>query len=692
MDIKYFPILSLGLAFATSPLYAAEQLDTLTIEDSIQINPNVASPVSGQRSRALNADGGDFLNQINGVSSSRFGGRGLEPVIRGQSQTRLNILLDGAYVHGGCPNRMDPPASWAALETYEQVKVLKGVQSVLYGGGGSGGTVLFERDSRGLAEEEGTHGRLSVTASSNGTKGDLLGDAMWAADKGYIRAITEVKRMDDYEDGDGRTVRSSYDHRQMGLILGFTPTEDRLFELSIENNEFEDALYPGSAMDSPEESGNIARVRFEDKPDLAWLSGIKFEAYLSDIDHLMDNYSLRNAPKYSIPPAMAGKDMLRATPTTSKTIGGRLQLSTDIGATRLQYGIDVQNNNRDGSLNNMDNGTARSVSLMWPDVNIDQIGLFAEANQALAKHQRLKYGMRVDFVDASADKAGVKPATTPNTAKQIYNMYYGTNETDQSETNLGALVRFEQDFGKGYQAGIGISRSVRTADATERYMNKWGMPASKRWVGNPLIKAEKHHQLDLSIGKQGKGFSWNTVVFYDKVSDYILRDGARGQSGVLLSDNAEIYRNVDATLYGAEWEGRWRLDRHWDISTSLAYVRADNDTDDRAIAQTPPLNGQIQLDYHRGHWAAGTRLRFAAAQNRLDELSKQEVSKTAGYGVLDVYGQYRINQTFSLRFGVDNVMDKTYAQHINRANLMDNQALKVNEPGRNAWLRLNAEF
>lgn len=683
--------LPLILIFAFSHV-VADELETITIEDSLIINPNISTPAQYNRTSGTSADGGDFLNQINGISTSRFGGRGLEPVIRGQSQTRLNILLDGAYIHGGCPNRMDPPASWAALETYEEVKVLKGVQSVVYGGGGSGGTVLFERDSRGLAEEEGTHGRVSVSASNNGTKGDILADGTFAVEgKGYARLITEIKTMDDYEDGDGNTVRSSFEHKQGGIILGFTPTEERLFELSLERNEFTDALYPGAGMDSPEESGDIIRLRFEDKPNLPWLSAVKVEAYLSDVDHVMNNYSLRNPPKYMLGTSK-GQVMLRETTTESTTTGGRIQLSSIVGTIQWNYGIDIQNNQRDATLANMDNGAAKAISLMWPDANINQTGLFAEAEQNLSNKNRLKYGLRLDFIMASADKANIKPIAGPKTASQVYEMYYGNQATDQDETNVGGLLRYEKDLQQGLKIGVGVSRSVRTADATERYINKWGMPANNRWVGNPMLKPEQHHQVDFSIGQNQSGFNWNTVLFYDKVTDYILRDAARSQDGILLADNADIYRNVDASLYGIEWEGSLSINKNLDISANLAYVHSDNDTDDRAIAQTPPLNGTLQLDYQQMRWGVGTRLRFADQQHRIDLLSKQEVGETAGYATLDLYGNYLINQMFSLKIGVDNLLDKTYAQHINRANLMDTQAFRVNEPGRNIWLRVNAEF
>ncbi|WP_308874739.1 TonB-dependent receptor plug domain-containing protein [Thiothrix subterranea] len=186
-------------------------------------SPNEVQPLAAERSAVLPADGGDFLKQLNGVSGSRFGGRGIEPIIRGQSQTQLNVLLDGAYVHGGCPNRMDPPASWAALETYESVKVEKGVQTLQHGFGGSGGAVLFERDTRSILDpEDGWSGKASATTMSNGVKHDVSADVTKAFQQGYARVFTQDREADNYEDGDGKEVRASYTHKQAGVVLGLT--------------------------------------------------------------------------------------------------------------------------------------------------------------------------------------------------------------------------------------------------------------------------------------------------------------------------------------------------------------------------------------------------------------------------------------------------------------------------------------
>lgn len=681
-SILSISILSL---LSASPLSfaEAEQLAPVIIQDEININPNMSEADDYYQSPITSADGGEFLDQVNGVSISRFGGRGLEPVIRGQSQTRLNVLLDGAYIHGGCPNRMDPPASWAALETYESVTVLKGVQTLTLGSGGSGGTVLFERDTASLLEGEGLQGKVSLTATNQQVNHDLNVDVIGSFDdQVYVRFLAQHKDADNYEDGDGREVRSAFDHEQLGFVLGTVLENDGLLELTHERNDFTDALYPGAGMDSPDETGNLTRLKLNLKPTVDWLDEWNNEIYVSDVEHLMDNYSLR--------PLTAPVRM--ATPTTSMTSGLRTQLTSSIDDIEITYGLDWQDNERDAVLNNMNGAAPVSVSLMWPDIGISQLGAFAEATFPLADQQSLKAGLRVDWVDVDYGKANTANATNGRTANQSYAAYYGTQASDKDETNIGALLRYEKQLDQGWAMFAGLSRTVRTADATERGMNKWVGTAAQRWVGNPDIKAEKHHQLDVGVARQLASNNFSATVFYDHVNDYILRDSAAGQSGILLADNADIYRNVDAQLYGIELEASHKIQQNWTLSGSMAYVHADNTTDNRAIAQTPPLNGKVQLDYQTSNWGAGARLNWAAGQSRVDLLSKQEIGESAGYGVVDIYGHYEVNDDFTLRAGVDNLFDKTYAQHINRSNIMDNNAIRVNEPGQTAWLKATYNF
>ncbi|QTR53852.1 TonB-dependent copper receptor [Thiothrix unzii] len=677
--------LSVRLVLLSSMLVlssAALADDTLVVnvKANKKATPNESKPLGTDRRPVLPADGGDFLKQLNGVSGSRFGGRGIEPIIRGQSQTQVNVLLDGAYLHGGCPNRMDPPTSYAALETYEKVTVEKGVQTLQHGSGGSGGTVLFERDTRSQIDpEDGLSGKASLTGSTNGIKHDLSVDVTKASEKGYVRVFAQDREAGHYEDGDGKEVKSAYKHKQGGIVLGATPTADRTIEYSYENNDFDDAWYPGAGMDSPVEKADIHRLKYKDKFN-GKVESVDAEVYLSEVEHVMDNFSVRMPER-----PIADR---RSVPTTSDTVGGKLALKSHVGNTDVTYGVNVQNRTRNAS---MKGGTGMDMYLLWPDAKTDQTGLFVEAETKLSDQGKLKYGARVDRVEASASKAGQNFAA--NTANTKYQKYYsGVTAQDtqgKTENNVGALLRYEHALNENTQVFTGLSRTVRTADETERYLN------NGTWVGNPNIKPEKHHQLDLGISQQRGKVRWTGSLFADKVDDFILRDKAAGQAGIKTADGATIYRNVDADITGIELGASAKLTDKVTLSGDIAHVRRTNTTDNRAISQTPADNGKVQLDYNGAKWGSGARVRFASNQDRIDTLSGLDAGKTPGYGVLDAYGRYSISKNTKVRFGVDNVFDKTYAEHVSRADTINstvNVPVRVNEAGRTTWLKLETEF
>ena len=629
------------------------------------------------------ADAGDFLRDIPGVSGVRFGGLGIDPVIRGQSMNRINILLDGAYVYGACPNRMDPPTSYAPLDSYERVTVIKGNQTVRYGGGGSGGTVILERETPRFAADEGPRLRVGADYASNGDSRNGYADAAAGGTQGFARAIVAHKRADNYQDGDGREVRSAYREGSGNLILGYTPNAGSRYELGVESVRTEDTLYIGN-MDSPESQSDTLRLKYAGTEREGPFETVQAELYSSSVHHVMDNYSFRT-------PVMPMR-----VPSDSDTRGGRL--STEVRSARVDwtFGIDYQGNRREAVRSIEMMSAWQSESLLWPDADITQAGMFAELQHPLSAWSRVGAGLRYDRVDAAAHRAGETPDAAGRLSPEaLYQLYYGTGAETAREDNLGGFLRYERDLARRDLSWFAaVSRSVRTADATERYMaaNATMMDPSTRWVGNPTLAPEIHRQLELGFSAGGTRWLWSGTVFYDDVRDHILRDRADGQVGVLRSDGASIYRNVSAELYGAETEGSWRWNSAWVTRVSLAYVRATNTDDDRPMAQTPPLEGSLALEYDHAGWQWGGKLRWADEQTRADTASGLDLGPTAGWGVLDLYGRYRWDQRGELALGVDNVADRTYAEHLTREAAFDPAVYRVNEPGRSFWVNASLRF
>jgi iron complex outermembrane receptor protein len=330
-----------------------------------------------------------------------------------------------------------------------------------------------------------------------------------------MQGAGELKSADNYKDGSGRDVRSSFDRKSAGLTFGYVgDAVDLAFD--AEYDQARDVLFPGAGMDSPSDETMTYRLRGGVDVDAGALTRIEGVLYDTSVDHVMDNYSLR--------PVGA---MAMRTPSTSDTLGGKLEAHLSFGATEAKVGLDYQANTRDATLFGGMPGMipmieaenpARAHFFIWPDVTIAQTGLYVEAETSLASATRLKYGLRYDYVRAEADKAGVTPATGPS-PDALFTAQYGTTfDNAREEHNLGGLLRLEHEVSADTLVFAGLSRSVRTADATERAIARMG------WVGNPDIDPEKHHQLDIGVQMDRGAWYLDASTYVDRVADYILRD------------------------------------------------------------------------------------------------------------------------------------------------------------------------
>ena len=88
------------------------------------------------------SDGADYLKTIPGFSTLRSGGTNGDPVLRGMFGSRINLMTNDGAMSGACPSRMDNALSYIAPETYDRLVVIKGPQTVLWGGGASAGATM----------------------------------------------------------------------------------------------------------------------------------------------------------------------------------------------------------------------------------------------------------------------------------------------------------------------------------------------------------------------------------------------------------------------------------------------------------------------------------------------------------------------------------------------------------------------
>lgn len=674
------------VAFAPAALAEEAKPDAPLALDTIVVAPKTLEQdgttitvAPGALSVPPALDGGALLSSIPGISGSRMGGHGIDIILRGMSKNQLNVIDAGSFTYGGCPNRMDPPSSIAAFYRADRIVVEKGYSSVTNGPGAPGGTIRLERDAPGFEAGKRVSGELTLGGTSNGAGREVAGRVAFDLGRGfYLETSGEYKTADDYTDGAGNDVRSAYTQKSAGVTLGYKQGGLDL-ALDIEKDRAEDVEFAGAGMDSPLSETETLRLRGGVDLDFGPLKRIEGALYRSNVDHTMDNYSLR------VPSGMA-----MVSPTTSNTHGGKLEGKFEFGRTKATVGIDTQSNARTAwgymaMTPAMIDFDAPS-SLTWPDVTIAQTGLYAQTETALTARDTLKMGLRFDHVRADAAKADVAVrGVTPN---DYYSAVYGTTyDKARTEDNFGGLIRFEHAFDADTKAFVGLSRTVRTADTNERAMARGSM-GTPTWVGNPDIAPEKHTQLDIGVQAARQNWSLNASAFYDRVDDFILQDTVTISMMGSTSTRTE-YRNIGATLSGAELSGSYTMGK-LTFAGDATWTRGQNTSDDAPLAQIPPLEGSLSAVWDEALWNAGARLNWATRQDRIN--AEIDPGETAGWATLDLFGSYAVRENVRLIGGINNVLDKTYAQHLSRRNVFDTSVTRVNEPGRTVYVSMQMTF
>jgi len=620
------------------------------------------------------SDGADYLKTVPGFATLRSGGTNGDPVLRGQFGSRLNLLAGDGALMGACPSRMDNAMSYVSPETYDRLTIVKGPQTVLWGGGASAGTVRFEREIP-YFDQPGLRLDGSLLAGSHGRNDQVL-NAAAGNPRAYARLTANRSEADDYRDGGGARVPSAWEKWNADIAFGWTPDPDTVLEASLGGGDGE-ARYAGRGMDGARFERTSYGLRFEKKAIGGVLDGIAANAYYNDVDHVMDNYTLRDPDPAGMMP------MPMASNVAHRTTGGRAALEWRGEGWDLTTGVDARR-----SRHAQRSATGRDLYLAQPwsvDARFRQAGAFAELHWHLSERRHLIGGLRVDRAEAEdlrRSTGGMMPMPNP-TFGQV-----------RGETLPSAFARFEQDAaGKPLRWYAGIGHTQRMPDYWELFSpNRGPDGAANAFAG---VRPERTTQLDVGLRYGGKRVDAWVSAYAGRMQDYIAFDYVDGMMGATTRA-----RNADANIRGGEAGVEWRVAEHWKLGGTLAYSWGELAEVGQALPQMPPLESRLSASFDNRRWSAGALLRLVASQDRvspsLGNVVGRDLGPSGGFAVFSLNAGYRFGDRLRLAAGIDNLFDRDYSEHLNVAG---NSAFgypadpaRIHEPGRTAWIKLNASF
>lgn len=661
MKLRSFPKntpLALACTALFTPLvYGQDSAPTTTLDEVVvtaihdQSAVQVVTDPKIPRQPVPASDAADYLQTIPGFSAVRSGGTNGDPVFRGQFGSRLPLLTNGTQMLGACPGRMDTPSSYIAPETFDVLTLIKGPQTVLWGPGASAGVVRFERERPDFAA-----GPVNFTASLLGAsagRNDQNADLAAGNDQFYARISANHSHGQDYKDGDGTSIPSGWNKWNADAALGWTPDADTLVELSAGAGDGW-ARSAARGMDGTQFRRDSLGLRLQKQNITPWLSKVEAQIYRNEADHLMDNFQRRPLPP--------GK-MAMASNVKRVVTGGRIAATLQpTPALTADIGLDLQRNTHEGR-----SGMGMSyLNKPWVrDAKFANLGLFSELRWQAAPSTLWVGGLRLDRAQAWDYR---NPAST--------------HKRDESALPSG-FVRWEQTLASGATTYVGLGH-------VQRFPDYWELISGK--AGNVFATLEPEKTTQLDVGANWKGQNWQfwTSAYAGMVRDFILFDYA---------SNPSKARNIDARTAGFELGGSYKLAPAWTAQATVAYTWGSNRSDGTALPQMPPLEARLGLDYAQGPWTAGALWRLVAAQHRYTQdqgnVVGRDMGASSGFGVLSLHASYRVQRQLKITVGVDNLLDKTYAEHLNlagNAGFGFPANTRLNEPGRTLWLRADMQF
>ncbi len=659
------------------------------IDESVELEKMVISSepvdVSFESTRSIKSqlgianDGADFLKKTPGFSTIRQGGAASDPLLRGLGGSRLNILIDGTPFAGVCNHRMDPATAYISPGSFDNYSLLKGPQSVRYGNSITG-AVNFERESIYFDKPGLQVFNQSLFGSYD--QHNLSTDISAGFKYGYLNYNGNRSSRDNYKDGngdivghtitdengneiaEGQTQFSTWNDR---YALGITPNEDTLAEFSLLRS---DGAIANATIHMDATDLDRTEYAFHFKRDnlFSWLKNIDLKYSYTTVDHLMDDFSLRT-PGTGIGAnqfIVMGQDWRRNYAKGELTFEPFSSIELITG---VEYKKDEYDANARGGVLGIVPIPDLSALLKENVVNFENFAGYTELAYDSSYGVRWVGGLRGDtlLTTTGAITTGGQTGTT---------LISGANQRRRQNLWSG-FMRGEYAFSTlpmVFSAGYG--HAERAAD----YWEVFSMDAF-------AVDAEKNHEADAMLSYSGEKFTASISAFYSRIDDFIL------------VFNGVSALNVDAERFGGELALSYDITDELSVNGDLSYTHGNNLSQHVPLAQTPPLEGKISLKYSQGPFSGSFTTRIVNAQDRIhaeygNVLGVDNKLPTPGFTVHSLQLTYQPHETVELAFGVDNLTNKTYAEHLSRqaAGFGVGVGGRINEPGRTFWGRVEIDF
>ena len=644
--------------------------DTTNVDEVIVIGRSVSTGLAQiEVDREMLVDTATVLKDIPGANVNANGPVTGIAQYRGMYGDRISVVVDHLGVVSGGPNAMDAPLSYVSPMITEELAVTRGIASVSLATESIGGHVSA-RLSRGEFRVNGSalDGFVGSRYSGNGNVLTNAGRLTLASESHKVSLVAEIDDGDDTSTPVG-VVRPSRLHRERGdLSYAFTNQNTSIL-LFAGRLDTDDTGTPALPMDIRFIETDLAGA----KATFDVSNSLSIEGRLgwNDVEHLMDNFGLRQAP---MPP------MHRQNLTTGTGTQVSLAASLALANSTLKFGVDGTTADHDATITNPNNAMFRVDNFV--DVKRDVTSAFMEWRHS-AERGDLELGLRAKRVEADSGEVGASGMMGDmGTNVGLLADAFNAADRDLSWDSVDAMLKYRLLVASGTEWRFELGRKTRAPSYQELYL--WlplqatgGLADGRSYIGRLGLEEERSTEITVGFGRDIGRVTVSPQVFYRQVDGYIQGVPSSNMianmvSQMMTGQPALEFANVEAEIWGADIAWKVELSGRWYIDGIASYVRGQRrDVDDNLYRLAPP-NATVGLTWETASVSVTGEVVGYAKQDKVSSFNDE--LPTPGYGIANAMMVWNPSDALRLEARVDNMFDKTYQDHvagINRANGSD---------------------
>ncbi len=601
----------------------------------------------------------ELLARIPGVDMISKGSGVSKPVIRGLSMNDILVLSNGVRYENYQYSSHHPLG--VDKGGIEQVEIIKGPASLLYGSDAIGGVINFIKEKPAPQNTVMGDYTLNLFSNSLGMSNNLGIKGATEHLNGGIRVGQQSTA--DYLMGGGVFVPNSRTREQsVNAAAGYSGTPGS-FNLYYDYSKQLLGLVEDEPVEEITERGRDCEIFYQQLNTHLISSRNKLQAgrVNLDINGAFQHTELTHMGDVSEYELQMGLSTI--------TYEAKLHLPS---GKQSDYILGIQGTNQINT-----NVNDRETILLPNAVSANYSG-FALLQQTFFNKLKVQAGLRYDQKSMETEQVGLPG--DPGTYRPALNKNYGS-----FSGSVGATYHFSENM--LFRANL--ASAYRTPNLAELTSN--GQHETRYEVGDASLVPEKSLEGDMSVHYHRENLTVDVAGFYNAIRDYIFIS----PTGESTSTQLPIYRYMqqNSTLVGGEAgvhyhpnTARWL---HLE-ATFASVVGKQKNGDYLPFIPAHKLNGEIRVEkdqllfFDKVFAFVGTRTAFDQNRPAPDETA------AAGYTLFDVglNGRFFVNQQrVTVSLSANNILDTKYVDHLSTL-----KEVNLFDPGRNIILSVKIPF